>query len=371
SLYPALYVSDDIAEIEINAVFRSTWFCIGRADILAEPGDYMALDIVGQALLLVRGDTGELSLFANSCRHRGARLLNGEGTCRAIRCPFHAWSYRLDGTLASAPHMQKVPGFSRDELGLVTHRVEERAGFVFVCLSESAADLDDVLGDFLAVHAPWPLERLITKRRREFTVNCNWKSFLEVFNEYYHLPFVHPTTVNGVYSRPDSADATQGNYASQFGRTEGTGGLLQDQQEMALPEMPGLQAQASKGVRYTWVFPNMTFAAGRDALWVYEAYPLGAGTCRVVQSACFPPETLSLPDAEARVSAYLHRLDAAIDEDIPALENQQLGLFSPDAVQGPLQPLLEANVAGFSSWYAGMLLQRSSFFTKQREAALS
>lgn len=371
SLAPSVYVTNEIADLEADVIFRSTWFCVGRSDMVAKPGDYIALDLVGQSLLLVRDDAGVLSAFANSCRHRGARLLDGNGNCAAIRCPFHAWSYRLDGALATAPHMQKVSGFERGDFGLVAHRVQERAGFVFVCLSQDADPLETSLGDFLGVHAPWPLERLVTKRRREFTVDCNWKSFLEVFNEYYHLPFVHPTTVNGVYNKPETADVTQGAYASQFGKTKGTGGLLQDQQNMALPDMAGLKDPATEGVRYTWVFPNMTFAAGRDALWVYEAYPLSPGQCHVVQSACFPPETLALPDAATRVDAYLHRLDAAIEEDIPALENQHRGLVSPDAVPGLLHPLLEANVAAFSRWYASMLLQKSHKALGGREANLT
>ena len=104
----------------------------------------------------------------------------------------------------------------------------------------------------------------------------------------------------------------------------------------------------------------MTFAAGKDALWVYEAYPLGADRCHVVQSACFPPATLEQEDTKDRIADYFERLDAAIGEDIPALENQHRGQRNPDARQGRLQPLLEANVAVFAQWYANRMTRANT-----------
>lgn len=356
SVPPACYVGADITALEIEHIFRGGWISVGRADQVKNPGDYTALDIAGQSLILLRDKAGDVRAFANSCRHRAMRLLDGAGNCRGIRCPFHSWAYRLDGSLVAAPEMDKAQDFDRAGYGLVTYRAEERLGFVFVCLNPDALELDGVLGDFAQTHMPWPLDTLVTTRRREIKVACNWKAFLEVFNEYYHLPFVHPDSIGDVYASPDPATKVSGAYVSQFGPTDGTGGLLQFEQENALPHMPGLKGRAASGVRYTWAFPNMTFAAGTDALWVYEAYPLGPDSCHVVQTACFPPETLATMGAEAKIAAYHTRLDAALAEDIPALENQQKGLAHPDAQQGRFQPLLESNVAGFAQWYANLLL---------------
>jgi len=340
---------------EETAIFRSSWLGIGRADVVPASGDYIALDIAGQSIILLRDREGGLRAFANTCRHRGARLLDGRGNCRGIRCPFHSWAYHLDGRLAAAPHMENAPGFEKDDYGLIAYRVVERSGFVFLCLDDMAPDLGTVLGDFSEVHSPWPMESLVTTRRQESQVGCNWKAFLDVFNDYYHLPFIHPDSINDVYEPPEPADEVTGQYASQFGITEGTGGLLSSQQSEALPPMSELTGREKKGVRYTWVFPNMAFAAGTDALWVYEAYPLGPDRCHVVQSACFPPETLAMPGAEAKIVTYHDRLDAALAEDVEALENQQRGLSNPDARQGRFQPLLEPNVAAFARWYAGRM----------------
>lgn len=351
SLPPACYRSAGLCDVEATTVFGG-WIGVGRADMVREPGDYIALDILGHAIILLRDGDGVLRAYANACRHRGARLVDGTGNCRGLKCPFHAWAYRLDGTLAAAPRMDEAEGFCKGDYGLHAYAAEERLGFAFISLAPPAQPLDDALGDFADIHAPWPLAGMVTTRREVLEVDCNWKAFLEVFNEYYHLPFVHRDSIDAVYHQPDPAEQTTGAYATQFGATEGTGGLLERQQNQALPPIPQLKGRAASGVRYTWVFPNMTFAAGTDALWVYEAYPLGPDRCKVVQSACFPPETLALSGSDTKIAAYHERLDAALAEDIPALENQQRGLRSPAAVQGRFQPLLEPNVASFANWYA-------------------
>ena len=355
SIPPRYYTDDEIVRSEIDLIFRRQWIGVGRSDMVREIGDFIALDFADQNLILLRDKDTKLRAFANSCRHRNARLVDDHGQCKGLRCPFHSWFYGLDGELVSAPKMEKVPDFDRTDHSLISYRVEEKHGFVFVNLNPVAPELDDYLAEFSEIHAPWPMDVLVSKRRIELEVDCNWKMFLEVFNEYYHLPFVHPDSIDSVYGIPDKADNVSGAFATQFGATEGTGGLLEDSQHNALPDMPGLKGQATRGVRYTWAFPNMTFAANSDALWCYEAYPLGPNKCKVVQTACFHPETIALPDFEAKHQSYLDRMDAALDEDVPALVNQQKGMTCPDAVPGRFQPDLEPNVASFANWYARVM----------------
>jgi phenylpropionate dioxygenase-like ring-hydroxylating dioxygenase large terminal subunit len=191
----------------------------------------------------------------------------------------------------------------------------------------------------------------------ELEVDCNWKGFLEVFNEYYHLPYVHPDTVANVYARPEAADAVTGKYASQFSVTEGTGGLLEATQAYALPAIPWLEGRNKSGTRYTWLFPNMTFAASTEAIWIYEATPLETGRCRVVMTVCFPPETVALDQFEECSQVYYDRMDAALAEDIPALARYHKGLASPFAKQGCYCADLEPNVASFAFWYADHMRQ--------------
>ena len=356
TLPPACYAADDVFAQELEAIFDSGWLCLGRADRFTEPGDYEAIDIATRSFILLRDDKGDLQAFANCCRHRGARLLDGRGSIKLIRCPFHSWAYRLDGRLAAAPRMDALADFDKAENGLIALAVEEAFGFIFLHPGRDPTPLSGQLADFESLHAAWPLDALVTTRRRLFDVACNWKAFLDVFNEYYHLPAVHPRSIDGLFDEPDPSDQPRGAFASQFGVTIGTSSLLKQQQDAVLPKMPGLTGRAASGTRYTWLFPNVTFALSGDALWLYEVYPTGPTTCRVGQSVGFPRETIAHSDFEDLSARYYSRMDAAIEEDVPALENQQRGLSTPHAQQGQLHPLLEGSIGTFGTWYARRML---------------
>lgn len=351
-LPPACYADNDHLKAEMANIFQRKWVSIGRADRFKATGDFGTMDIGGVPVILLRDGDGRLRAYANSCRHRGARLLDGEGNCRGIKCPFHGWTYKLDGRLAGAAHMEGAAGFDRQDNGLIEFKTGEALGFAFVCLDRNAPDLADQLGDFAQFHNPWPISDLVSTRRRAVEVPCNWKAFLDVFNEYYHLAYIHPDTVSGMYSAPLDGDVTSGEFATQYGPISGSGGVLEDEQEHALPHIPGLTGEAHTGVRYTWVFPNLTFAAAQDALWAYETYPLDANRCLAVQTVCFPEQTMALPQFEEKAQFYYHRMDAALDEDVVALENQQRGIASPFARQGRFSPVYESTVAAFANWYA-------------------
>ncbi len=357
SLPPACYSDPALLAQERNLLFQRGWIGIGRHDRWKAAGDYTAIDVAGAPVIVLRDKEGALRAYANSCRHRGMQLLAGSGQTSKITCPFHCWSYGLDGRLRAAPHMDRAEGFDKANHGLVPFRVESRAGFVFLAMSDAAGALDDWLGDFEALHAPWSLGDLVTTRRREFDVACNWKTFLEVFNEYYHLPYVHPNSVSGLYGEPDDGDVVSGSYASQFGVTSGSGGVLEEAQDQSFPPIESLAGRNRDGVRYSWVFPNMTFAAGAEGIWAYDVLPLAPDKTRVGMSACFAPETVAQDDFEARVQHYYRRLDDTLAEDIPFLERQQIGLSSPFALQGRFSDL-EPSVANFACWYAGQMTGR-------------
>jgi len=354
TLPPAVYADPEVFEAERQAVFGRSWVGLGRADRWQQPGDYSAVEIGSVPVAVLRGKDGALRAFANTCRHRGAKLLEGSGNTPRITCPFHAWTYGLDGSLRGTPRMGHAADFRNEDHGLIAYRIEERAGFAFVCLADDTPGIDAWLGDFGALHAPWPLETLVTTRRRELEVGCNWKLFIEVFNEYYHLPYVHGGTFGGIYGEPDGADEVTGAFTSQFGLTEGTGGLKESEQEHSLPAMPGLEGRNRQGTRYTWAFPSMTFAAGTEAMWVYEARPVDPARCHVTMSVCFPPETVAAQQFEEKAAHYYQRMDEALDEDLVMLERQQAGMTSPAARQGRFSEL-EPSVANFAFWYAERL----------------
>ncbi|MCS5677251.1 MAG: aromatic ring-hydroxylating dioxygenase subunit alpha, partial [Acidimicrobiales bacterium] len=235
TLPASCYVDPVVYQIEADTVFRQGWVGVGRWDRWSEAGDYSAIDLAGVPVVVIRDNESQLRAFANSCSHRSAEVMVGDGTCSRMRCPFHAWTYALDGRLVAAPSMHRTENFERADHGLHEFAVAERHGFVFVSLEETPTPIDDWLGDFSEVHAPWPLADLVTTRRREFMVSCNWKGFAEVFNEYYHLPYVHPGSIDDTYNEPDNPENVVGAWSTHFGTTVGTGGLLEADQHRALP----------------------------------------------------------------------------------------------------------------------------------------
>ncbi|MBO68982.1 MAG: (2Fe-2S)-binding protein [Acidiferrobacteraceae bacterium] len=359
SLPPWCYTSQDVYAIERDIIFGQCWVSVGRWDRWPTNGSYAALEVAGTPIVILRDDDGNLRCFANTCRHRGMLLLEqGEGQCSHITCPFHGWQYRLNGSLKVAPRMDGARNFNKDDYSLIEVPLVSRAGFVFVNLSGNADDIDKSLGDFERLHLPWSLSDLITAHRSEFEIRCNWKAFLEVFNEYYHIQKVHPRTVGMLYETPDPPENVQGNFTTQFGlhKNVGSVGILDDGTE-PLPVMPGLRGRELLGTRYSWVYPSLTFAASVDAVWILEALPMSSDKTMGCLTLCFPEETAARDDFSERVNAYSKRMDVAIAEDIAVLERQQKGLTSTLARPGRFSPLLEPSVHAFQSWFAARLTE--------------
>ncbi|MEK9784890.1 MAG: aromatic ring-hydroxylating dioxygenase subunit alpha [Gammaproteobacteria bacterium] len=359
SLPPACYRDARIFMLEQEHLFASGWIGFGRADDFEHPGDYVALTVADTPLVAILGTDREIRVFANTCRHRGMRLIpDGRGRTRQLACPFHGWCYALDGRLTAAPRMESATHFDMSEFGLVAVSSAVRAGFVFAHIGTEPMPIDDWLGNFEMLHAPWRLADMKTASRREFTVSCNWKLFIEVFNEYYHLRKVHPRTLSGFYRDPDPPDHSSGAFISQFGehaKDVSVGVLGTD--APPLPTLPGLSGRLKNGTRYTWVYPNLSFAASRDAVWMLETVPLAPARTAVRLSLLFDPSALAAEGFERTLNRYQERMQIAMDEDIAVLEAQQIGMSSRLAQPGRICAALEPSVHEFHVWYADQLIR--------------
>lgn len=335
------YADEAFFELERKAVFGRSWVGVGRQELLPNPGDYRTLEVAGTPIIIVRGEDMVLRAFSNACRHRGMRLLDGEGSCSAISCPFHGWKYKLNGDLLGVPHMEHAVGFDRKTFGLTPVRLGVSDGFIFVCLDPDQMSLDDWLGDFSQRHAPYGFGNLRCTWQTTYEVACNWKPFVEVFMEYYHLKWVHAETFDTIdYRPPIPHEETAGNYTTVFGyHNEGSAAVISEDAGSKLPPIPGLPADLQRATRYTMVFPGFIMAATADCMWYFECHPVSAGKSRFVLGTCFPQETIDLPGFQEAQKAYQERWHVAAMEDIEVLERQQLGLASPLATSGPLSHL--------------------------------
>jgi phenylpropionate dioxygenase-like ring-hydroxylating dioxygenase large terminal subunit len=192
ALPPAAYVDPVFHALELEHVFRREWMCVGREDEFAATGDYLALDIAGEPVVVVRDGDGELRALSNVCRHRLHPLVgDGSGRVPRFTCPYHLWTYRLDGELTGAPTMAQTPGFDRAACALPRFRVETWLGFVFVNLDAAAQPLQPRLAGVEAVYANHGIADAVTVARYHAAWQGNWKLAVENGSESYHHIGLH------------------------------------------------------------------------------------------------------------------------------------------------------------------------------------
>jgi phenylpropionate dioxygenase-like ring-hydroxylating dioxygenase large terminal subunit len=352
TLPPECFSSQAFYQWEVEQFFHGSWHCVGRTDQQPESGDYRVVEIAGASIIIIREKKGQLRAMANVCRHRNTRLLSGEGRLKHIRCPFHSWTYGVGGDLIGAPGMDRTADFDPAEYSLAPVRLENHSGFVFVNIDGHARDLSELLGDFHDLHKPYGLEELVSTRRARFDVACNWKLFLQVFMEYYHLSTVHPETLRETqYQPPDEDTFGTGEYISQFGTHQGTGALLQGTGQRSFEPIATLEGRLLNGSRYTQIFPSTIFACTRDCMWYFECYPDGPNRTTFYMNSCFPRVTVERADFGEIAAGYYDRWDIALREDIDILERQHLGMASPHAQPGRYSHL-ESGVGHFERWIA-------------------
>ncbi|MDX1432416.1 MAG: aromatic ring-hydroxylating dioxygenase subunit alpha [Gammaproteobacteria bacterium] len=352
TLPPFAYHDAAFYRREVERIFHRRWYFVGHADRVPAPGAYATLDVAGAPVALLRGDDGEVRAFANSCRHRGAQVLEGEGRCARVVCPYHGWTYALDGTLAGARGMEDVRDFDPAEHGLLELRLERLGKLMWICLAEDAPPLLESLGELPALLAPYDLDELVLTRRTEYDVACNWKVYVENFMDYYHTPTVHRASIArgnlAAYHRqaPVVEDGA-GRYLCLYARHAGSAALLEG--ESGFAPLPGLTGRAAQGSTYVCAYPCALLGCTRDCVWYVEIHPTGPGTIRLALGSCFHPGTSARTDFAERVQAYYRRWDVTVDEDNRINERQQRGVASPLARPGRVSPL-EALSHTFRNW---------------------
>lgn len=347
------YTDPNFHRREIERVFSRSWICVGRENALPNPGDYRTIELGGTKVILLRGQDGTLRALNNVCRHRGMVLLTGSGQVNGILCPFHGWGYGLDGSLRGAPHMDKTEGFDKREYGMLAFELAIWQGFIFVRLEGGGSVLEDTVGELDTLLECYDLPNMRTGGTRGFTVNCNWKLFIEVFMEDYHLNAVHKNSIAGTYvsHAPVVADGMNGGFVTIWDSHEGTSGLLSNERHLALPPIQGLKP-AQLGTRYVLLYPSFAFACTIDCMWFFEIYPDGPARTNVVMTMCLPASTVTLADFEAKFAAYETRWKVSMDEDIVVLERQQQGMETGRYRPGRFSHL-EPCVSKLASWLVG------------------
>jgi len=319
-------------------VFFAGWVCVGRSSELAEIGSQRAFQLGSAGVLLTRAEDGVLRAFANTCRHRGHELLpcGGSAQKRGIVCPYHAWSYRLDGSLLGAPSFRDVENFDPEQHGLIGLPCQEWHGWVFVDESGRAGDFAEHLGALEGIVAPYRPAELTVLAAHEYEIAANWKVLVENYQECYHCSMIHPELCS--VSPPES-----GANLDLPGDWVGGWMSLRDEAEtMSLDgssagvPIEGLSDTELRTVMYVAVFPNLLISLHPDYVMTHRLQPLAAARTFVECAWLFPA---AAADRDGFDPSYaVDFWDLTNRQDWAACEAVQRGLTSAHARPGPLAP---------------------------------
>jgi Rieske 2Fe-2S family protein len=299
-LPPAAFADEGVFKWEIDAIFRG-WICVAHASAIDEPGKFVMREIGPDSVVVIAGEDGTPRAFLNVCRHRGARIVEEtEGQVRKrLRCPYHAWSYDLDGSLRAAPHMDGVEDFDFTCNGLLGVRSAVIGGLIFIDLSGDAPEIEDHVGDLLGHLERYRLGELRLGGSATYDVKANWKGIAENYNECLHCPGVHPEL--NALSHYMSGDDVEG----EGGWCGGSMTLREDASTMALedaghstdrPPIEGLPEEEIDKVYYFAVFPNALVSLHPDYVMLHTLWPQGPGQTHVTCEWFFEPATIARED---------------------------------------------------------------------------
>jgi len=289
SLPQKYFVSPDIFAKEQPEIFAKRWLLCGHQSQIPNAGDYVAQEVNGESLIVIRDKTGDINGFFNVCRHRGTRLKEDAcGHASAIQCPYHAWTYGLDGRLVGAPHMDDVPGFDKADYSL--HRVNLGVweGFIFVNLAENPMPLEKWFAPLMGKFSHWNSSILQPAKRIEYDVKANWKLMFENYSECYHCPGVHPTLSK--ISPYDSAenDLREGPFLGGFMKINQGKSLTMSGNACAL--QIDQEQEGKNRVWYYSIFPNMLLSMHPEYVMVHQLWPQSPGRTLIVCDWLFHPD---------------------------------------------------------------------------------
>ena len=315
-----LYCGEDALRTDRAQILRRTWQFVGHEAMAPNPGDYLAEEIGGAPVVVVRNADGGLAAFHNVCRHRaGALVGDGAGNCgEAFTCRYHGWRYALDGRLRAATDFGSAPGFDPRQYGLFPVKVETWRGLVFVNLDLAADPLSEALGPLAAAWAADLPSYALTEQRTHH-IGCNWKTYVENYLEGYHLPMVHPEF---------DADVVVADYKVEI---EG---------QVVFHSAPARDGSVNAGL-WAWLWPNLAINTYRHGYMVERMTAVGAEATRLDYFYFFDPaRTAELADMFV-VSDRVTAQDKQICEQVQ--RNLRTGIYRG----GVLSPKHEQGVAWF------------------------
>ena len=340
------YASPEIYQQELNAIFAARWLCVGRSDEIATRGDYVLRHIGDAGVLLVRDQAGQARAFHNTCRHRGTRLCEDPAgnLGERIVCPYHAWTYALDGHLLGAPSTAGIEGFDKTNYSLHAIRVAEWEGFIFMNLGRDPEPFASAFAPVIRKFHRFNLASLVTARRIEYDVQANWKLLFQNYSECYHCSPVHPALVKLSPATSGENDLFEGPFLGGFMViNEDVASMTMSGRSCGLPVSNRLEADDRHRVYYYSLFPNMLLSLHPDYVMFHTLWPAGTARTRITCGWMFNPATLEDPSFD--VDDGVKFWDMTNRQDWHICEESNRGILSPAYQPGPYSPRESLSVA--------------------------
>jgi choline monooxygenase len=335
TLPSAYYFDPAVLDAENRNIFARSWQLAGRAEQVREAGQFFTTTIANEPFLIVRGNGGELRALSNVCRHRAGPVAKGEGKRPVLQCGYHGWTYGLDGALLQTPEMTGIECFDRADFSLPRFRAEIWNELVFVNLDRAAASLPDFLGDLAGRLAPRSYDGFRLAARKEWSLDCNWKVYVDNYLEGYHIPIVHPGLFREL-DYPNYRTETRTNYSIQHA-------------PLKRPDRIRVN-DTGEDIDYFWIWPNLMLNVYPDNFSTNLIVPLGPTRTLTLFDWYFrDPEA---PGVRERIDETIAFSDEIQLEDIDICEAVQRGLRSTTYDNGRYSPSRENGVHHFHGLYA-------------------
>ena len=336
----SVYTSEDFVEAELKHVFSKDWYCVGRADALSKTGDYVTAELAGQPIVVLRDANHQLRAMSNVCLHRMSTLLQGRGNAKTIVCPYHAWTYNLDGKLRGAPAMSQNDAFCKDHYRLPQVRCEEWLGWVFVCLDPDAETVSVQLAEVADMIAAYDMTNYSESFYEEHVWDTNWKVLAENFMESYHLPVCHAGTIGGL-SKLEDMVCPPGRPAFNYHT------ILKDESlriAMAHPtKNDRLKGEERRTTYLLALYPSLMITLTPGYFWYISLHPKGPGQVHIRFGGGMSNDFAEDTDISENFTQLKTLLDEVNVEDRGCTEKVFNGLCSDAATPGHLSHLERPN----------------------------
>jgi glycine betaine catabolism A len=332
---PGRYYTDPkIFQQELETFFCQMWFCGLRAEQIPNPGDYQLCDVAGESIIVTRENGGALRAFYNVCRHRGTRMCNDERGkfAGSIQCPYHGWTYGLDGKLQIAPYMPEGE-FRAEDYPLHSVNVDVWDGHVFLNLAPQPPPLAKQLADLPQKFAAWAMQDLRLHRQHVYEVKANWKLIISNYNECLHCPVLHQMLCRVSDPMSGDNDSPQPTYIGGSMRFRAGAETMSVDGKRRREYLPGLSDEQRKRVLYYAIYPNLLLSLHPDYVMAHRLWPQAVDRTRVVCEWYFHPTATAKPDFNA--DDAIDFWDATNREDWKISELSQQGISSRAYTPGP------------------------------------